>query len=297
MGSDLFKTRLQAAQKAVEAELDARLPTPSGPQAAVEEAVRYAALAGGKRLRPFLLVECAAMLGNTDPGPVLAGAALECVHAYSLVHDDLPTMDDDDVRRGKPTVHVVWDEAMGVLAGDALLTLAFELMVHVDVHPDPAVRLALVGDLARAGGTRGMIGGQVVDITAPEAGRDAALVTELQDMKTGALIRFAATAGARLAGADAEVRERLDSFARALGLLFQVTDDLLDAEGDADTLGKAVNKDAGLGKATFVSVLGPCGAKREADRLATEALDALGGFGREADALRGSVRYVRHRNR
>ena len=292
-----FVTRLASAGARVEAMLDARLPQPSGHQAAVEDAMRYSALAGGKRLRPFLVIEAARLFGEAGEGPVLAGAALECVHAYSLVHDDLPCMDDDDLRRGKPTVHRVWDEAMAVLAGDALLTVAFELMADADVHPDPALRLALMADMARAGGTRGMIGGQVVDITVADDERDAELITSLQDMKTGALIRFAATAGARLGGASESERNALEAYARDLGLVFQITDDILDVEGDADTVGKAVGKDKGLGKATFVSALGLGAAKQHAEALSERALGHLATFGAGADTLRACVDFVLKRDR
>ena len=297
MDPSTFKARLAAAAARVEAALDARLPAPEGHQSAVMEAMRYSALAGGKRLRPFLVIECARLFGETGEGPVVAGAALECVHAYSLIHDDLPCMDDDDMRRGKPTVHKVWDEAIGVLAGDGLLTVAFELMAHPDVHPDAGVRVALVADMARAAGTLGMIGGQVVDMTVAEGERDADLITALQDMKTGALIRFGAGAGAALGGASGDERARLETYARDLGLIFQITDDILDVEGDAELVGKAVGKDSGLGKATFVSSLGLAGAKEKAAILAGEAKAQLDGWGPRADALRACVDFVLARDR
>ena len=297
MDPSTFKARLAAAASRVEAALDARLPEPSGHQSTVMEAMRYSALAGGKRLRPFLVIECARLFGETGDGPVVAGAALECIHAYSLIHDDLPCMDDDDMRRGKPTVHVVWDEAIGVLAGDGLLTVAFELMAHRDVHADPEVRIALVAEMARAAGTLGMIGGQVVDMTVEEGERDVDLITALQDMKTGALIRFGAGAGARLGGASADERARLETYARDLGLIFQITDDILDVEGDAELVGKAVGKDGDLGKATFVSSLGLAGAKEKAADLAGEAKAQLDGFGARADALRACVDFVLERDR
>ena len=292
-----FKARLASAASRVEAALDARLPEPAGNQARVQEAMRYSALAGGKRLRPFLVIESARLFGVEGDGPVVAGAALECVHAYSLIHDDLPCMDDDDLRRGKPTVHKVWDEAIAVLAGDGLLTVAFELMSDAEVHADASVRLDLVRELSLASGTLGMIGGQVVDMTVEEDARDADLITALQDMKTGALIRFAARAGAHLGGASPEARHHLDSFARELGLIFQITDDLLDVEGDAETVGKAVGKDAGLGKATFVSLLGREGARSKARALADSARGHLSGFGGRADVLRACVDFVLERDR
>ena len=297
MDPKTFKARLATAAARVEACLDTRLPEPSGHQAGVQEAMRYSALAGGKRLRPFLVIEAARVFGEVGDGPVVAGAALECVHAYSLIHDDLPCMDDDDLRRGKPTVHKVWDEAIAVLAGDGLLTFAFELMSKDDVHPDPAIRLNLVRELSLASGTLGMIGGQVVDMTVPEAARTAPIITDLQDMKTGALIRFAARAGARLGRASVTERTALDAYARALGLVFQITDDILDVEGDAALVGKAVGKDADRDKATFVSLLGLEGAKSHAQELAAQAHAALEPFGERAAALRACVDFVLERDR
>lgn len=292
-----FKARLATDAARVEAVLESRLPTPAGDQAVVQEAMRYSALAGGKRLRPFLVIESARLFGVEGNGPVVAGAALECVHAYSLIHDDLPCMDDDDMRRGKPTVHKVWDEAIAVLAGDGLLTFAFELMADRDVHDSAEVRLTLSRELAVASGTRGMIGGQVVDMTVAESDRTAAVIESLQDMKTGALIRFGARAGAWLGGASVEEREHLDAYARALGLLFQITDDILDVEGCAETVGKAVGKDSDLGKATFVSLLGLSGAKETARNMADEAKHHLDGFGERGDVLRACVEFVLHRDR
>ena len=299
MNAEDFEARLAAAGARVEDVLRERLPVPPKGkmchQASVMEAMRYSALAGGKRLRPFLVIEAARLFGVEGDAPVVAGAALECVHAYSLVHDDLPCMDDDDLRRGKPTVHKVWDEAIGVLAGDGLLTFAFELMSGVEAPAD--VRLALVRELAVASGTLGMIGGQVVDMTVAEGERDLDLITELQDMKTGALIRYAARAGAMLGGAGAEATAHLDGYARALGLLFQITDDLLDVEGSAEAVGKAVGKDAGLGKATFVSSLGLAGAKERARQMRDAAIGHLDGFDDRADILRACVDFVLNRDR
>ena len=290
MNAEDFEARLAAAGARVEDVLRERLPLPEGHQARVMEAMRYAALAGGKRLRPFLVIEAARLFGVEGDAPVVAGAALECVHAYSLVHDDLPCMDDDDLRRGMPTVHKVWDEAIGVLAGDGLLTFAFELMSGVEAPAE--VRLALVRELAAAGGTLGMIGGQVVDMTVADGERDLDLITSLRDMKTGALIRFGARAGAMLGGADDAQTAQLDGYARALGLLFQITDDLLDVEGSAEAVGKAVGKDAGLGKATFVSSLGLAAAKERARQMRIDAIGHLDGFGHEADILRACVEFV-----
>jgi len=261
--------------------------------------MRYAALDGGKRLRPFLLVESARMLSTSpdDDGVWMAAAALECVHVYSLIHDDLPCMDDDDLRRGKPTVHKVYDEAMGVLAGDALLTLAFEVMADPRIHKNADIRLSLVRELAQASGTHGMIGGQVIDIYAGGNISDGELIRQLQALKTGALIHYAAIAGGKIAGASSTDLENLSVFANALGLAFQIRDDILDTEGDAEIMGKAVQKDEGLGKATFVSIHGLEGAKAFAKKLGDEAKSALAPYGDTAAALIGAVDFVLERKK
>lgn len=290
-----FKDQLAITAQAVELALDRHLPKAEGDHAIVVEAMRYAALGGGKRLRPFLLIEATRMLGGDIDGALIAGCALECVHVYSLVHDDLPCMDDDDLRRGKPTVHKAYDEALAVLAGDGLLTHAFTLMAHEGVHPDPALRLRLVAELAAASGTDGMIGGQVVDITVAEDARDTLLITRLQAMKTGALIRFATKAGGLIAEAEPHDLVALDRYASALGLAFQIQDDILDVEGDAETVGKAVGKDADLGKATFVSTLGLNGAKAKARELGETARAALAPYGEKAHTLLGTVDFVLER--
>lgn len=290
-----FQDRLRATAVAVETALDRLLPAPTGHQSVVIEAMRYAALGGGKRLRPFLVLETARMLGGNEDHAMTVGCALECLHVYSLVHDDLPCMDDDDVRRGKPTVHKQYDEAMAVLAGDGLLTHAFELLAGEGAHDDPAIRARLVLELARAGGTHGMIGGQVVDITVAENARDTALITHLQAMKTGALIRFATKAGALISDAQPHDLVALDRYADALGLAFQIRDDILDVEGDAALVGKAVGKDADLGKATFVSLLGLKGAKEKAQALGDTARAALAPYGEKGQALVGTVDFVLQR--
>lgn len=290
-----FSKRLSTAADAVETALDALLPVPSGHQAVIMDAMRYAALGGGKRLRPFLVMETAALLGGSQTSAIQVGCALECLHVYSLVHDDLPCMDDDEMRRGKPTVHKAYDEAIAVLAGDGLLTLAFELIAREDCHPDGAVRARLVADLAIGSGSVGMIGGQVVDISVAERDRDAALITELQAMKTGALIRYACRAGGVLSGGSAADLAALDRYASALGLAFQIQDDILDVEGDAALMGKAVGKDADLGKATFVSLLGLEAAKEKALDLGDEAKTALAPYGVKADGLLGAVDFVLNR--
>ncbi len=291
-----FTARLSHVAAEMESVLGAHLPAPKGHQSVIMDAMRYAALGGGKRLRPFLMIETARMLGYTDKGVYIAAAALECLHVYSLVHDDLPCMDDDDLRRGKPTVHKAYDEAIAVLAGDGLLTYAFELLAHKAVHPDPALRLGLVTDLAKAGGAHGMIGGQVIDITVSEIDRDEALITQLQDLKTGALIEYGVLAGAALAGASAEQTEALRGYARDIGLAFQIKDDILDVEGDANLVGKAVGKDENLGKATFVSILGLEVAREKAKDLGIRAKSHLETFGKDAETLCDTVDFVLERS-
>ena len=259
-------------------------------------AMRHAALAGGKRLRPFLVVETARLLGRDDPGVVQAGAAVELLHCYSLVHDDLPAMDDDDLRRGKPSVHRAFDEATAILAGDALQALAFERLADPAVHPDPAVRSELVLGLAHAGGLAGMAGGQMLDLAAEGRYGDAdpgeAEIRRLQAMKTGAILAFAVEAGAILAGADAAARKNLRAYGQALGAAFQIADDLLDRRASADAVGKRTGKDAEKGKATLVDVLGIEPARAECERLVGEALEALERFGAGAEVLRQAARFT-----
>jgi farnesyl diphosphate synthase len=282
-----FQERLAADAGLVEARLLAALKGRADQP--VTQAMRYA-VRGGKRLRGFLVLEGARMMGVSEAKAVSAAAAIEALHAYSLVHDDLPCMDDDDLRRGQPTVHKKWDEATAVLAGDALQTLAFELLC------DPAlgtaeVRMELVQGLAKASGIDGMVLGQALDIAAETAGRSLTLeeITALQAGKTGALIGFAAEAGAVIAGAD---REPLRRYAAALGLAFQIADDILDVTGDEAKTGKRVGKDAGAGKATFVSLLGLEGARARAAELVEEAEAALSGYGNGAANLIAAARFV-----
>jgi farnesyl diphosphate synthase len=263
-------------------------------------AMRHAVLGGGKRLRPFLLVESATLFGAVRSGALLAGAALECLHGYSLVHDDLPAMDDDDLRRGRPTVHKAFDEATAILAGDALLTLAFDVMARSVVHADAGVRIALVSELAAAAGLGGMAGGQMLDLAAEgrfggkrELG-ETEIVT-LQSMKTGAMIRFACTAGAILGQANAGARASIDRYGAAIGQAFQIADDLLDLEGKPETIGKAAGKDAVAGKATLVAALGPAGARLRLAALVAEADAALAPFAAKADILRAAARFIAER--
>lgn len=283
----MFSDRLAEVQHAVQSALDdavARLPAGE-----LREAIGYAAQ-GGKRLRAFLVIESAALFDIPAAQAMPAAAAVEALHAYSLVHDDLPCMDDDDLRRGLPTVHVKWDEATAVLAGDALQTLAFELCCDPALGPADR-RVALVAALARASGAAGMVHGQALDIAAETAATplNLAQVTELQAGKTGALISFAAEAGAILAGAD---RAPLGRYAAALGLAFQIADDILDIEGSEAAAGKRLGKDAGAGKATFVSLLGLEGARARAHALVAEAETALAPYGARAQTLIEAARYV-----
>jgi len=283
----MFSERLAEVQEQVEAALQAAIATyPAGP---LRDAMAYAAR-GGKRLRAFLVLESAALYGIDAAQAMSAAAAVEALHAYSLVHDDLPCMDDDDLRRGQPTVHVKWDEATAVLAGDALQTLAFELCAAPILGPAER-RIALVAALAQASGAAGMVYGQALDIAAETATEPLTLaeITRLQAGKTGALISFAAEAGAILAGAD---RAPLARYAAALGLAFQIADDILDVEGSEAAAGKRLGKDAEAGKATFVSLLGLEGAKARAAALVAEAEGALEPYGDAARNLLEAARYV-----
>jgi farnesyl diphosphate synthase len=281
----VFPDRLAEVQRASQRALDAALA--DGADVPVVHAMRYA-VRGGKRLRAFLVLEGARLHGMADSQALSAAAAAEALHAYSLIHDDLPAMDDDDLRRGQPTVHVKWDEATAILAGDALQALAFELCCDPSLGPN---RIDLVHALAKAVGAAGMVLGQALDIAAETAGRALTLeeITTLQAGKTGALFGFAAEAGAILAGAD---RSPLRRYAQALGLAFQIADDILDLEGDPAKAGKKLRKDQGAGKATFVSILGLSGAKSRARELVAEAEAALSPYGAAAGTLREAARFV-----
>ena len=256
------------------------------------EAMRHGALNGGKRLRPFLLMEAAEMLGGPPTGALRAAAALECVHCYSLIHDDLPAMDDDDLRRGKPTVHKAYDEATAILAGDALLTLAFDILADPATHADPAIRSQLVLSLARASGLGGMAGGQMLDLAAEgqPLGREA--IAQLQSMKTGALIRQACEAGAIVAGARPQELEALQRFGDLAGKAFQLADDLLDVTQSTQTLGKQAAKDRDRGKATLVSLLGVAESRRIAADLLDAAIGELAPFGAKAAWLADAARFI-----
>ncbi len=287
-----FETALNEAATRVEAELDTLLAVDAAPEARLIEAMRYAVLNGGKRLRPFLVLQSADLFGVDPMAALSAAAAIEMVHCYSLVHDDLPAMDDDSLRRGKPTVHIAFDEATAILAGDALLTLAFETLADERTHRAPSVRAELMLRLARAAGAHGMVGGQMIDLTADGAVSDIGGVTRLQRLKTGALIEFACMAGPVMGSASTPLREAVRGYAHDLGLAFQIADDLLDIEGDAAETGKAVGKDADQGKATFVSILGPERARSQAKILVDQAVEHLAVFDHKADLLREAARFV-----
>ncbi len=298
----MFAQRLDEAQKNVESRLSEILRTqPRNVPPRLDDAMRHAVLGGGKRFRPFLVLETARLYGVDADRAVETAAALELVHCYSLVHDDLPSMDNDTLRRGLPTVWAAFDEWTAVLAGDALLTLAFEVAAAPRAHADPAVRAELVACLARAAGPAGMVGGQMVDLVAEKLGEPAAPtlahVGTLQAMKTGALIRFACEAGAILGKADAADRRALARFGDALGLVFQIADDLLDAEGDPVVVGKAVAKDAVVGKATLVSLLGIAGAREKLASAEADAIAALERFGASADVLVEAARFAAQREK
>ena len=261
------------------------------------EAMRYSSLGGGKRLRPFLVVESAAVFAVARDAALLAGAALECIHCYSLIHDDLPAMDNSDLRRGRPTLHKAYDDATAILAGDALLTIAFDIVTRDEIHREPSVRLALTRALARAAGVGGMAGGQMLDLAGEGrfGDREPVDVARLQQMKTGALLRFGCIAGAILGQSSQQQYQALDDYGRALGEAFQIADDLLDVEGDAAALGKQTGQDAALGKTTFVTQLGIEGAKQRVRDLLARADKALSIFGAKADVLRAAARFVAER--
>jgi farnesyl diphosphate synthase len=302
-----FLTRLDAVASETEALLETLLAaTPAagelGRPPRLLDSMRYVSLGGGKRFRPFLVVESAALFEVPRRHALMAGAALECVHCYSLAHDDLPAMDNDELRRGQPTAHRKFDEATAILAGDGLLTFAFDILARNETHPEAAVRIELVSALARAAGIGGMAGGQMLDLAAE--GRFArhgpltlgeSEVRMLQAMKTGALLRFACQAGGILAAANAPQREALERYGAALGEAFQIADDLLDVEGDPTLVGKSTGKDAAAGKATMVSVLGTAGAKARLGKLVAQAEAALAPFGQSAAILIEGAHFVAER--
>lgn len=290
-----FDAALAHAALSTEQTMDRLLPKGDEGEARVFEAMRYSSLGGGKRLRAFFVLASATLFKVGALPALRTASAIEFVHAYSLIHDDLPAMDDDDLRRGKPSCHKQFDEATAILAGDALQALAFEVLAHEDTHGDAAVRAHLVADLAKASGAHGMVGGQMLDLLAEAQGAEPlsiGAITRLQRLKTGALISFSCTAGAILGKAATPLHTSLTAYAHDLGLAFQIVDDLLDVEGEPAEVGKAVNKDAAAGKATFVSILGVERARAQAGLLARRAAAHLEPFGNAADLLRQAADFV-----
>jgi farnesyl diphosphate synthase len=298
----LFLSRLNSAATDLERLLD-ELLKPSGGhgEGRLIEAMRYASLGGGKRLRPFLVIETAALFSVDRSRALMAGAALECVHCYSLVHDDLPAMDNDTLRRGRPTVHTAFDEATAILAGDGLLTFAFDILSRTGTHPDPAIRIELISGLARAAGVDGMAGGQMLDLAAEgrfiegTPASTEAEIARLQSMKTGALLRYACLAGGMLGQAAPDQRKALGRYGSALGQAFQIADDLLDVEGSAALLGKSTDKDAAAGKATLVGLLGVSKARERLNALVRQAEAALEPFERGAPMLIAAAHFIAER--
>lgn len=287
-----FQTTIKETAGLIETALDAFIPSRDGPLGRVADAMRWGALDGGKRLRPFLVIAAADMFETPRERSIRVGCAVEMIHCYSLIHDDLPAMDDSDLRRGRPSVHKKFDDATAILAGDALLTQAFEVLADEATHPDGAVRCRLALELARASGKEGMVGGQMIDIYAEQKDFDLAGIEELQRLKTGALIRFGAVGGGVVGeGTDDEIAA-LTAYAEDLGLAFQIVDDILDATADAETLGKPAGQDAEMNKATFIKLLGMDGAKSKAAALVDSCKAHLDRFGDKATPLKGAADFV-----
>jgi len=290
--SPLLATALADIAADIDRAFEALLPVPADGRSRLYEAMRYAAIGGGKRMRPLLVLAGCALFNVDRERALRAGLAVECIHVYSLIHDDLPCMDDDDLRRGKPTLHRAFDECTAILAGDSLHALAFEILADEATHEDPFVRAELVVELARASGPAGMAGGQMIDLMAGTSDLDLAAVTRLQQLKTGALIGWCLEAAAIMGRAPPEGRTALRGYARDVGLAFQIADDLLDHEGNEERAGKRVGKDAAAGKGTFVSLLGPERTRRQAEALVEQAIDHLRPYGEEADLLRAVARFA-----
>ncbi len=291
-----FEQRLNEVADRITVALDQLIPPASGPEAKLMRAMRHGALSKGKRLRPFITIEVGRMFGAQEKALLRAAAAVECMHAYSLIHDDLPCLDDDDYRRGQPTVHKAFDEATAVLAGDALQALAFEILASPETHRDALMRCKLVERLAVASGARGMVGGQMIDMNpVGETEEPLQVLTRMQKLKTGALITLAGEVGALLGGALEQERQAIAGYTNDLGLAFQIVDDLLDVEGDPTILGKAAAKDIGAGKVNFVSLLGIAGAKDRVRYLAAQAKQHLAPFGTRATSLLHTVDFVLNR--
>ena len=287
---------LEEVGAGIDRAFDALLPIPEDARVRLYEAMRYAAIGGGKRIRPLLVIAACDLFKVDRDRAMRVALAVECIHVYSLIHDDLPSMDDDDLRRGKPTLHRAFEESTAILAGDSLHALAFEILADEATHEDPFVRADLVVELARAAGPAGMAGGQMMDLTAGEMGLDLPAVTRLQQLKTGALISWCVEAGAIMGRVPVEGRTGLRGYARDVGLAFQIADDLIDHEGLEEKAGKRVGKDKAAGKQTFVSLLGPERARRQADLLVEQAISHLHGFGKDADLLRAVARFAVERD-
>ena len=292
MNQEDLLAELSRGAEAVTGVLDNILAETNGHENRVVEAMRYASLAGGKRVRPFLVCATAALFDVEESRALRAAAAVELIHCYSLVHDDLPAMDDDELRRGQPTCHIAFDEATAILAGDALLTKAFEVLADAKTHAEPSIRSALVKVLAKASGHEGMVGGQIIDLYAENHELDVPEITRLQRMKTGALIAVSCDIGALMGEASEEARHYLREYAHDIGLAFQIADDLLDVTGDEAEVGKKTQKDAGAGKATFVSLLGVDKASEQAHMLSQQAQEHLAIFGKKADPLRALATFI-----
>jgi farnesyl diphosphate synthase len=298
IGGTVLSEAIGRVQSEIDSLFDALLPVPEDTSARLVEAMRYAAIGGGKRVRPLLVVSTAGLFGVARDAALRAGAAIEAIHVYSLIHDDLPCMDNDDLRHGKPTLHKAFDEATAVLAGDALHALAFEILADDRTSEDPFTRSELILTLAQASGMNGMAGGQMMDMVADEEGvvYDLRTVTRLQQLKTGALLAAAVELGAILGKVRPEGRAHLRAYARDIGLAFQIADDLLDVEGDIEKAGKALRKDAGQGKQTFVTLMGVDKAREQARALVDQAVLRLASYGAEADILRTLARYIVERD-
>ena len=287
-----LEARLKETAERINVALEALLPRAQGSEARLMEAIRYAALDGGKRLRPFFTLEAGRIFDADESSLMRAAMAIECVHTYSLIHDDLPCMDDDDLRRGRATLHRAFDEATALLAGDALLTFAFEVLADPATHPDPQMRGLLIGGLAKAAGAQGMVAGQAADMAGADIGSDLIAVTRMNRLKTGALINFAVDAGAVIGCASDAERTALSRYAHDVGLAFQMVDDLLDAEGVVRDTGKAVNKDRARGKVNFVTVMGAAATRERVGMLATQAKRHLALFGPRAAILLDAVDFI-----
>jgi farnesyl diphosphate synthase len=295
--ADLLAEQLKRIQREVDSAFDAILEIPPDARARLIEAMRYAAIGGGKRIRPLLVVATSELHGVNRESAVRVGCAVEAIHVYSLIHDDLPCMDDDDLRHGKPTLHRAFDEATAVLAGDALHGLAFEILADPETSSDPFTRSELVSTLASASGMKGMAGGQMMDMVADGEDFDLHTITRLQQLKTGALLAASVELGAILGHVPPEGRSHLRAFARDIGLAFQIVDDLIDFEGDAAKAGKAVRKDEERGKATFVSLMGAGKAREQANALVEQAIGHLASYGKDARVLCALARYIVERDR